>query len=87
MPDSGSFITVADQFGIAIAVLLLFVVGGTIAFIKEMVVPGAALRRAIKRGDEFERLFKLSVGFNEQQLATNSQVAQLAELIADRMAK
>ena len=87
MPDSDSFFRVADQFGIAIAVLLLQVVVGAIAVVKEWIVPGAALKRERARADEWERLFKLSVGFTHEQLETTKQLANLVDLAVERAKK
>jgi hypothetical protein len=84
MPDSDVFFDAANQFGIAIAVLLLQAVVFAIAFTKEWIAPGSALRRERARGDEWERLFKQSVGFTEEQFQTTKQLSKLVDLAVER---
>jgi hypothetical protein len=87
-PSAKVFIDAANQFGIAIAVLLGVAVLLGIAVVKEWIVGGKTHREALvrekARGDEFEKLFRDSAGLNEEQLQTNRVALKLAEIMADK---
>lgn len=87
-PSPDVFIDAANQFGIAIAVLLGVAVFWGFAVVKEWIVGGKTHREALARekarGDEFEKLFRDSAGLNEEQLRTNRVALKLAEIMADK---
>ena len=87
-PSPDLFIDAANQFGIAIAVLLAVAGLGAVAVVKEWIVAGKTHREALARekarGDEFEKLFRDSAGLNEEQLQANKVALKLAELIAQK---
>jgi hypothetical protein len=83
-PSPDVFFRAADQFGIAIAVLLVQAIVFAVAFVKEWIASGSALKRERARGDEWERLFKKSVGYSDEQLQTTKQLATLADLVLQR---
>jgi hypothetical protein len=82
--ETDLFLDAVDQFGLAIALLMLIAVVLAFAFVKEWVVPGNAFKRERARGDEWERLFKKSVGYSDEQLQTTKQLATLADLVLNR---
>jgi hypothetical protein len=84
MEASELFLSAAEQFGLAVALLMLIAVVLAFAFVKEWVVPGNAFKRERARGDEWERLFKKSVGYSDEQLQTTKQLATLADLVLNR---
>lgn len=84
MAETDLFLDAVDQFGLAIALLMLIAVVLAFAFVKEWVVPGNAFKRERARGDEWERLFKKSVGYSDEQLQTTKQLATLADLVLQR---
>lgn len=83
-PSPDVFFRAADQFGIAIAILLVQAIVFAVSVVKEWIAPGNALRRERARGDEWERLFKESVGFSREQMQSTKQLATLADMIAQR---
>lgn len=84
MEASELFLSAAEQFGLAIAILMLIAVVLAFGFVKEWVAPGRALKRERARGDEWERLFKESVGFSREQMQSTKQLATLADMIAQK---
>lgn len=89
MDPTDAFFKATDQFGIAIAVLLLQAVAFAVAFSKEWIVAGkthrAAIDREIAKADAWERLFRDATGFSEEQLKQQKMVLGLADAIAHRL--
>jgi hypothetical protein len=87
-PSPDLFLDAANQFGIAIAVLLAVAVFGGFAVVKEWIVGGKthrdALAREKARGDALEKLYRDSAGLNEEQLHSNKVALELAKILADK---
>lgn len=85
------FFGAAEQFGLLVTVLLAQTVILALAVAKEWIVAGkthrAILGREVARGDEWEKLFRDSVGLNMEQMETNKKTADIVELIAARVKK
>lgn len=91
MDPADIFLKAADNFGLTLTVLLAGIVIVSVAFVREWVIGGRTHRtiveREVARGNEFERLFRDSVGLNEEQLKANQKAADIVELIAARIGK
>lgn len=86
-PSPDLFIDAANQFGIAIAVLLGVAVLLGFAVVKEWIVGGKTHREALARekarGDEFQRLFRDATGMNDKQLQNNKLALKIAEAMTN----